>query len=95
MNRNNLFVCIITLQNNNKLYLVCYSYKHVAFLRVFLYIKQLSRSDVVHTFFESEGNSVDETMLWQHLDQYINIYLHRECCKTSFICFVVTAENLI
>ena len=32
----------------------------------------------------------------QHLNQYINIYLHRECCKTSFIyCFAATTENLI
>ena len=32
----------------------------------------------------------------QHWNQYINIYLHRECCKTSFIyCFTVTAKNLI
>ena len=35
-------------------------------------------------------------MQWQHWNQYINIYLHRECCKTSFIyCFTVTAKNLI
>ena len=35
--------------------------------------------------------------LGHHLNQYINIYLHRgECCKTSFIyCFIVTAKNLI
>ena len=27
---------------------------------------------------------------------YINIYLHRECCKISFICYlIVTAKNLI
>ena len=32
----------------------------------------------------------------QHLNQYINSYLHRECCKTSFIyCFIVNAKNLI
>ena len=32
----------------------------------------------------------------QHLNQYINIYLHRECCKTSFLyCFIVDAKNLI
>ena len=30
------------------------------------------------------------------MNQYNNIYLHRECHKTSFIyCFIVTAENLI
>ena len=34
--------------------------------------------------------------LWQHLNQSIDIYLQRECRKTSFIrCFLVTAENLI
>ena len=34
--------------------------------------------------------------LQQHLNQYINICLHRECCKTSFICcFIVTNKNLI
>ena len=32
---NNLFVCIITPEKNNKQYLVSYFYKHVAFLRVF------------------------------------------------------------
>ena len=31
----------------------------------------------------------------QHLNQYNDIHLHRECRKTSFICFIVTAENLI
>ena len=41
-----------------------------------------------------------QEMLWmkllQHLNQYIKIYLHRECHKTSFICcFVVTIENLL
>ena len=35
-------------------------------------------------------------MQWEHWNQYINIYLHRECCKTSFIyCFAATTENLI
>ena len=34
--------------------------------------------------------------LRQHLNQYININLHRECCKTSFThYFIVTAKNLI
>ena len=34
--------------------------------------------------------------LQQHLNQYINIYLQRECRKTTFIhCFIVTAKNLI
>ena len=37
----------------------------------------------------------DETVQRQHLNQYINIYFHRECRKTSFNCFIVTAENLI
>ena len=55
MNRNNLIVCIITLENNNKLYLV-------AFLRVVLYIKELACSVIAHTFFDSKGNTVDETM---------------------------------
>ena len=41
-------------------------------------------------------NTVDETMQQQHLNQYINIYLHRECHKINFIrYFIVTAENLI
>ena len=32
--------------------------------------------------------------LQQHLNQYINIYIHTECCKISFICsFIVTAKN--
>ena len=62
MNRNNLIVCIITLESNNKLYLVSYFYKHVAFLRVVLYIKELACSIIVHTFFDSKGNTVDETM---------------------------------
>ena len=46
---NNLFVCIITPENNNEQYLVSYFYKHVAFVRVF-FIKELKRSVVVHTF---------------------------------------------
>ena len=29
--------------------------------------------------FDLTGN-IDETVQWQHLNQYINIYLHRECC---------------
>ena len=31
----------------------------------------------------------------QQLNQYINIYLHRECRKTSLLirCFIGTAEN--
>ena len=62
MNKNNLFVCIIKSENNDKLYLVSYFYKHVAFLRVFLYIKELACSVVLHTFFDSKGDTVDETM---------------------------------
>ena len=65
------------------------------FLRVF-FIKELACSIVVHTFFDYTGNTVDETVQQQHLNQYINIYLHRECCKTGFICcFIVTAENIV
>ena len=94
MKRNNLFVCIITSENNNKPYLVSYFYNYVAFLRVFFIQKNHASSIIVHTFFDYKGNTVDETMQWQHLKQYI--YLHRECCKTSFICcFIVTSENLI
>ena len=38
---------------------------------------------------------MDETVQRQHLNQYINIYFHRECRKASFICyFIVSAENL-
>ena len=34
-------------------------------------------------------------MQQQHLNEYINIYLHKECRKTSFVCcFIVTVENL-
>ena len=36
LNMKNLFVCIITSENNNKQYLVSYFYKQDAFLRVFL-----------------------------------------------------------
>ena len=43
----NLFVCIITSENNIKQHLVSYLYKHVAFLRVF-FVKELARSIVVH-----------------------------------------------
>ena len=83
-------------ENNNKLYLVSYFYKHFSFLRVFVYIKELAHSVVVHTFFDYNGITVDQTMQRQHLNQYINIYLHRQCCKTSFICcFIVTAKNFI
>ena len=42
--------------------------------------------------FDYTGNTVDETVQRQQLNQYINIYLLRECRQTSFI---VTAENLI
>ena len=90
----NLFVCIITSENNNKQYLVSYFYKHVPFLKVF-FIKNL-HAVVVHTFFNQTGNTIDETMQQQHLNQYNNICLHRECCKTSFIrSFIVTTKNLI
>ena len=53
----NLFVSVITSENNNKQYLV-YFYKHVAFLRVF-FIKELAHFVVVHTFFDQTGNTVD------------------------------------
>ena len=42
--------------------------------------------------FDYTGNTVDETVQGQQLNQYINIYLDREGRKNSFI---VTAENLI
>ena len=42
--------------------------------------------------FDYTGNTVDETVQRQQLNQYINIYLLRECRQTSFI---VIAENLI
>ena len=45
----NLFVCIITSENNNKQYLASYFYKHVAFLIVF-FVKEIAHSAVVHTF---------------------------------------------
>ena len=35
--------------------------------------------------FDYTGNIVDETAQRQQLNQYISIYLHTECCKTSFI----------
>ena len=46
----NLFICIITPENNNKQYLVSYFYKRVTFIRVF-FIKELACSAVVHKFF--------------------------------------------
>ena len=46
--------------------------------------------------FDCTENTIGKTMQLQHLNQYINIYSHRECCKTSFIyCFIVTLEKLI
>ena len=51
LNMSNLFVCVITTENNNKQYLVSYFYKHVAFLRTF-FIKELACFVVVHTFFD-------------------------------------------
>ena len=92
---NNVFVCIIASENNNKQYLVSYFCKCITFLRAFFY-KRTCMLHCIHTFFEYTGNTVDETMQQQHLNQYSNIYLHRECCKSSFICcFILTAENLI
>ena len=43
------------------------------------------------------GNTVGETVQQQQLNQYINIYLHREYFKTSLLirCFIGTAENII
>ena len=32
--------------------------------------------------------TIDEIVQWQHLNQHINIYLHREYHKTSVICSV-------
>ena len=47
-------------------------------------------------FFDYTGNTVDETVQQQHLSQWINIYLHRECRQTSFIhCFIMTTKNLL
>ena len=57
----NLFVCIITSENNNKQYLVSYFYKHVAFLRVFFYGRTWC-SLLAHTFSDYTGNTVDETV---------------------------------
>ena len=51
MNMNDLFVCVIASEINNKQYLVSYFHKHVAFLRNF-FIKELACSLVVHTFFD-------------------------------------------
>ena len=95
VNMNNLFICIIMSDNNHELYLVSYFYKHIAFLEFFC-TKELACSIIVPLFFDCMWSTIDETMQQQHFSQYINIYLHRECCKTSFIyCFIVTAENLI
>ena len=97
----NLFVCIITSENNNKQHLVSYFYKHIAFLFFYFFylfiffVKEHPCSITVHTFFEKTGNAVDETMQQQHLSQYINICLHREYRKTSFIFYIVTTKNLI
>ena len=49
----NLFVCVITSENNIKQHLVSYLYKHVAFLRVF-FVKELARSIVVHLLTKQE-----------------------------------------
>ena len=87
LNMNGLFDCIFTSENNNN--------STQFFLKV-SFIKELVRSVVVYTFFDQTGNNVDENMQRQHLNQYINIYLHRECRKTSFIrCFIVTTKTLI
>ena len=64
LNMNNLYVCIITSENNHKQYLV-------AFLRFFLK-KELACSVAVHTFFDWMGNTVDKNFWQQHLNQYIN-----------------------
>ena len=65
-------------------------------LLVLLFVIKLRHSIVVPAFFHWTGNTVDETMEQQHLNQYINIYLRTECYKTSFIhCFIVTTKNLI
>ena len=38
----------------------------------------------------------DENVHQQHSNQHINSYLHRKCCKASFISsFIVTTKNLI
>ena len=49
LNMNNLFVCRITPENNNKQYLVSYFYKHIDFLRVF-FIKELASMHSSYTF---------------------------------------------
>ena len=92
---NNLYVCIISSENNNKQYLVSYFYKHVAFLLSFFKKRTCTfrRSSYI---FDKTCNTLDEAVQRQHLNQSINIYLHRDCHETSFIrCFIVTAENLI
>ena len=45
LNVNNLFVYIITSENDNKQYLIPYFYNDVAFLRIFfIKVKELARS---------------------------------------------------
>ena len=45
--------------------------------------------------FDYSGNTVDKTVQGQHLNQYIKIYLHRECRKTSFICCIILVIILV
>ena len=75
---NNLFVCMITSENSNKQYLVSYFNKHVAFVRVF-FCKRTCTFCCSSYFFWLTGNTIDETVQQQHLNQCINIYLHIEC----------------
>ena len=64
---NNLFVCIIISENNNKQDLNYYFYQHIAFLEVF-FIKELAHSVVVHPFFDQTGKTLGESMECQHLN---------------------------
>ena len=62
-NMNNLFVCIIISENNNKQNLNYYFYQHIAFFGYF-FIKELVHYIVVHTFFDQTGKTVGESMEW-------------------------------
>ena len=53
-NLNNLFLCIITSENNNKQHLVSYFYTHVALLRVCFFTQELAHSVVVNTSFDKK-----------------------------------------
>ena len=61
LNIKNLVVCKTTSEDNNKQYLVSHFNKHDTFLRV-LFLKELARSVIVHTFFDQTANAVIETV---------------------------------